>query len=114
MASSDGGRTILIISYILHLVGAITGFFSIIGLIVNYVKLGDDGEMADSHHRWMIKSFWYAILGCLICVGLFITIIGIPLAYLGAIAVWIWYIYRHIKGLIDLAENKSMSATAWL
>lgn len=114
MASSDGGRTVIIVSYILHLVGAISGLFSIIGLIVNYVKLGDDGEMADSHHRWMIKSFWYAILGCLICFALILTVIGIPLAWLGFIAVWIWYVYRHVKGLIDLSDNKTMSATALL
>ena len=46
--------------------------------------------------------------------ALVFTIIGIPLAWLGGIAIWIWYVYRHVKGLIDLADNKSMSATALL
>src|SRR5215469_8386032 len=103
--SSDNGRTITIVAYVLHLLGAVTGLLSVIALIMNYVVLGEHGEMMDSHQRWMIKSFWYALLGFLICVALVITVIGIPLAWLGAISVWIWYIYRHIKGLIDLAES---------
>ncbi|MGE5625057.1 MAG: DUF4870 family protein [Bacillota bacterium] len=112
--SSNNGRTITIVAYVLHLLGAMFGLPSIIGLIINYVVQGDHGEMIDSHQSWMIKSFWYALLGCCICVVLVFTVIGIPLAWLGAIAIWVWYVYRHIRGLIDLAESKSMSATAWV
>ena len=70
--------------------------------------------MIDSHQSWMIRSFWYAILGCLACFALIITVIGIPLAWLGFIVIWIWYIYRHIRGLIDLAESKTMSSSSLL
>ena len=108
MSDSDGGRTITIVAYILHLLGAITGFLSVIALIINYVVQGEHGELMDSHQSWMIKSFWYAILGCLICFVLVITVIGIPLAWLGGIGIWLWYIYRHIRGLIDLSNNKAM------
>ena len=112
--SSDNGRTMIIVTYVLHLIGAVSGLLSIIALILNYVKLGDDGDLADSHHRWMIRTFWYTLLAFLICFGLFITIIGIPFAWLLGFAAWIWYIYRHIKGLIELSSDKPMSATAWL
>lgn len=112
--SSDGGRTITIVAYVLHLLGAIFGLPSIVALIINYVVKGDHGEMIDSHQGWMIRSFWYALLGCVICVALVVTVIGIPLAWLGGLAIWIWYIYRHIRGLIDLAESKPMSSTAWV
>jgi uncharacterized membrane protein len=108
MSDSDRGRTITIVAYILHLLGAITGLLSIIALIINYVKRGEDGPIMDSHHNWMIHSFWYAILGCVVCALLFITVIGIPVAWLGLVAVWVWYIYRHIRGLIDLSDNKTM------
>jgi uncharacterized membrane protein len=110
MSSIDGGRTITIVAYVLHLLGAITGLPSIIGLIINYVVKGDHGEMIDSHQTWMIKSFWYAILGCLISGILVITVIGIFLGWIGFIAVWVWYVYRHIRGLIELAESKTMPA----
>lgn len=110
MSGSDNGRTITIVAYILHLLGAITGFASIIGLIINYVVKGDHGEMIDSHQAWMIKSFWYAILGCIACGILVITIVGIFLGWIGFIAVWVWYVYRHIRGLIDLSSDKTMPA----
>jgi uncharacterized membrane protein len=110
MSGSDNGRTITIVAYILHLLGAITGLASIIGLIINYVVKGEHGEMIDSHQSWMIKSFWYAILGCLISGILVITVIGIFLGWIGFIAVWVWYIYRHIRGLIDLSSDKTMPA----
>jgi len=113
MSDSDNGRTIAIITYILHLVGACTGLLSIVALIVNYVVKDDHGPLMASHHTWMIRTFWYTLLAFFICAVLFVTVIGIPLAYLLGLAAWLWYIYRHIKGLIDLSSDKSMSATAW-
>lgn len=111
--SSDNGRTAVVITYILHLVGACTGLLSIVALIINYVVKDDHGELMASHHEWMIRTFWYTLLAFVVCVGLVITIIGIPLAWLLGLAAWIWYIYRHIKGLIELSSDKPMSATAW-
>jgi len=111
--SSDNGRTLVIVSYVLHLLGACTGLLSIIALIINYVAEDGHGEMIASHHAWMIRTFWYTLLAFLICLGLVITIIGIPLAWLLGCAAWLWYIYRHIKGLIDLASDKTMSATSY-
>jgi len=89
MSGSDNGRTITIVAYILHLLGAITGLASIIGLIINYVVKGEHGDMIDSHQSWMIKSFWYAILGCLISGILVITVIGIFLGWIGFIAAFL-------------------------
>jgi len=113
MSDSDNGRTIVIITYILHLIGACTGLLSIVALIINYVVKDDHGELMASHHAWMIRTFWYTVLAFVVCIGLVLTFIGIPLAWLLGVCAWLWYIYRHIKGLIDLSSDKSMSATAW-
>ena len=113
MSSSDNGRTMVIISYVLHLLGACTGLLSIIALVINYVVKDEHGELMASHHAWMIRTFWFTVLGFVICCVLFITVIGIPLAWLGWICTWLWYIYRHIRGLIDLSSDKPMSATSW-
>ena len=108
--SSDNGRTITIVAYVLHLLGAMFGLPSIVALIINYVVKNDGhGEMIDSHQSWMIRSFWFALLGCIISGILVIIIIG----WVGFVVVWLWYVWRHIRGLIDLAENKTMSSTAW-
>jgi uncharacterized membrane protein len=111
--SSDNGRTVVIITYILHLIGACTGLLSIVALIINYVVKDDHGELMASHHEWMIRTFWYTLLAFVACFCLIITVIGIPLAWLLGLAAWIWYIYRHIKGLIEFSSDRPMSATAW-
>ena len=51
-----------LVAYVLHLVGAVAGLTSIVGLIINYVKRDGYDEVFDSHHAWMIRSFWWAIL----------------------------------------------------
>lgn len=112
--SSDNGRTLVIVAYVLHLIGACSGLLSIVALIINYVVKDDHGEMMASHHHWMIRTFWMTLLAFVVCFGLVLTIIGIPLAWLLGLAAWVWYIYRHIKGLIDLSSDKTMSPTAWV
>lgn len=114
MSNSDGGRTVVIVSYVLHLIGACTGLLSIVALIINYVAKGEHGELMDSHHNWMIRTFWWALLWFVV-VGLaaaltWIILIGWFIAGIGFIAIWIWFVYRHIKGLIDLSSDRPMPA----
>jgi len=65
-------------------VGAfLTGWPSIIAVILNYVKRSDvRGTWLESHFRWQIRTFWFALLWVFVAFGLFVTIIGIPLAWL--------------------------------
>jgi uncharacterized membrane protein len=60
--------------------------------------------MLDSHHTWMIRTFWWTILWYVI--GVITLFIAIGFAIL-AIA-WIWYIYRHVRGLIALSNGEPM------
>jgi len=99
-------RTVALVAYILHLFGAIAGVPSIIGLILNYVRRDHFGAPLDSHHRWMIRSFWWAILW--IVIGCITTFILIGWAILGL--TWLWYVYRHVRGLIALANGEPMPA----
>jgi uncharacterized membrane protein len=102
--SVEADRTFTLASYVLHLIGAVVGITSIIGLILNYLKRGTSGEALDSHHTWMIRSFWWAILWSVI--GFITLVIGIGVAIL--VITWIWYIYRHVRGLIALANGEPM------
>lgn len=100
----EADRTLVLVSYVLHLVGAVAGITSIIGLVLNYLKRGHSGEVLDSHHTWMISSFWWALLGLII--GGILTLIFIGWAVL--FIVWIWYIYRHVRGLIAFVNGERM------
>jgi len=85
------------------------GTLSWIPLIINYVKRGDAaGSFVYSHHGWQIRSFWWFFVWMFVGALLFLTFIGIPLAYLVWAIAWLWKLYRLIRGLIDLNDNKAM------
>lgn len=99
--------------YILHGLSLVfsLGLLSFIPLIINYVKREDAvGTFVLSHHSWQIRSFWWYAAWMVAGVILFVTIIGIPLAYLIWFAAWIWKAYRLIRGFINLNDNRAMPA----
>jgi uncharacterized membrane protein len=99
---------------LLYLGHAVTFFFSFgllsfIPLIINYVKRPyTEGTLVYSHHTWMIRSFWFYVLWMIVGGALFVTIIGIPLAWLVWCGAWLWKAYRLIKGFVDLNNNRPM------
>src|SRR5689334_25314710 len=87
----------------------LTGWPSIIAVIINYVKRSDTrGTFLDSHFSWQIRTFWWALLWALIAVLCFITVIGIPVGWALAVGVGIWVLYRIIRGWSALVSNKPM------
>ena len=83
---------------------AVAGLTSIVGLVINYVKRDDYDELFDSHHAWMIRSFWWAILWCVLGLVTIVLVIGWAILFV----VWVWYIYRHVRGLIALLDGRPM------
>ena len=92
------------------IVGAfVFGFPSIIAVVLNYVyQHGTRGTYLESHFRWQIRTFWFAALWIVIGVMLFVTLIGIPLAWIMCIAAGIWVIYRVARGWLTLQDRKPM------
>ena len=93
-------------------VGAfLTGWPSIIAVILNYVKRGAvRGTWLESHFRWQIRTFWCGLLWVSLCF-LFVVItfgIGILIAWLPLGLVGLWFIYRIIRGWIALSDRKPM------
>ena len=87
----------------------LTGWPSIIAVIINYVKRSDvRGTYLDSHFGWQIRTFWYAALWVLIVLIVAATVAGIPLAWAIAVFIGLWVLYRIARGWITLANGKSM------
>ena len=87
----------------------LTGWPSIIAVIINYVKRKDVRvTYLDSHFGWQIRTFWYTLLWMVIAAMLFITVIGIVLGYILAVGAGIWVFYRIIRGWISLNDGRSM------
>ena len=85
----------------------LTGWPSIIAVIINYIKRNDvRGTYLDSHFSWQLRTFWYALLWLVVIGLLIITLIGIVIAIPVAIVVGIWVIYRIVRGWLALGERK--------
>jgi uncharacterized membrane protein len=91
----------------------LTGWPSIIAVIMNYIKRGDaSGTWLDSHFRWQIRTFWYGVLWVGVC-ALFVVLtlgIGVLIVWLPLALVTIWFIYRIAKGWLALREHRPMYA----
>ena len=93
-------------------VGAfLTGWPSIIAVILNYVKRGDvRGTWLESHFRWQIRTFWFGLLWVSVCLLFVIATfgIGIIIAWLPLAFVSIWFVYRIVRGWLALRAGRAM------
>ena len=108
------------LSLVIGAVGAATvigtflfGWPSIIAVIINYVKRSEaQGTWLESHFRWRIRTFWFALLWVVIIgivSGLLIAVlIGFATWAIGVIALGIWAIYRIARGWLRLNDRKPM------
>ncbi|HYW90883.1 MAG TPA: hypothetical protein VFA95_00215 [Gammaproteobacteria bacterium] len=97
-------RNIALTAYGLYLASALVPVLALAALVVNYLRRDLAGEPAVSHHGWMIRTFWWSLLWSLIAVVTVTIYIGIALG----IAVWIWWLYRQLKGLLTLLDGQAM------
>jgi uncharacterized membrane protein len=89
----------------------LTGWPSIIAVILNYVKRGEvRGTWIESHFRWQIRTFWFGLLWVSLCV-LFIVVtlgIGLLIAWLPLGLVSVWFVYRIARGWSALNARRAM------
>ena len=93
-------------------VGAfLTGWPSLIAVVINYVKRSDvRGTWLESHFRWQIRTFWFGFLWVALCM-LFVVLtlgIGMLIAWLPLTVVGLWFIYRIAKGWLRLKDHEPM------
>lgn len=92
------------------IVGAfVFGVPSIIAVVINYLKREEArGTFLESHFRWQIRTFWFALLWTVIGWMLFITVVGILLALGIFFGISVWVIYRIARGWLALRDRKPM------
>jgi uncharacterized membrane protein len=119
-----GPRAWCHVMYTLHVISAASGVLSsativsafvfgwpsIIAVIINFATRREAaGTWLESHYRWQMRTFWYALLWLLVAGVLVITLIGIPAAVLVLLVTGIWVLYRMVRGWIALASGQAMS-----
>ena len=121
--AADGLVTLTYMIYGLHTLSAlggiltpafvvtafVTGWPSIIAVIINYVKRKEvRGSYLESHFRWQIRTFWFAVAWLLVATLLAVTFVGIPFAIVVAWIAGLWVLYRIVRGLLRLLDKREM------
>ena len=87
----------------------LTGWPSIIAVIINYVKRSEvRGTFLDTHFSWQIRTFWWALLWVLLAGLLILTVVGIPVAWVIAVATGLWVLYRIVRGWLALLSRQPL------
>lgn len=104
--AESGERTTLIIAYALDLIAPLTGFLiAIVSVIISHIKAGETrNDFIRSHHRWLIRTFWWNLLWAIVFGLLTLVFVG----YFGLLALVIWWYYRMVRGLINYSNNTPM------
>ena len=105
-------RNVLNVMYLLHALAPFTAWLlAIVAVIVGLVKRPDvRGTYLESHVSWLSRTFWFGLLWIavsgLITFILVITIVGILIWWLPWAVLFLWYLYRVIKGWLKLNDGE--------
>lgn len=110
----DPNKNIAMIVYGLQLIGVLTaGMAFIVAIVINYIKREDvQNSWLESHFDWQIRTFWTALVWGVIGMIAAITVVLLPITWIILFVITVWVIYRAIKGLFNLLENKPMPIQA--
>jgi uncharacterized membrane protein len=93
------------------IVGAfITGWPSILAVIINYATRSRvAASWLESHWRWQLRTFWFAVLWAAVALILFFSFFGIPLAWGLIVGTGLWVLYRVGRGWLVLLDRKAIA-----
>lgn len=101
----DSLKRIAILVYALQAASFFVALTFIAGVVINYVKRDEvRGTWLESHFRWQIRTFWFAMLWGFL--GAFT--LGVGVGYLILLANAVWMIYRIVRGWLALGEGKAL------
>jgi uncharacterized membrane protein len=129
---SSQAFTMVGVTYGLYGLGLFLFWSVLIGVIIAYVKRRDVPELLASHYRWLINTFWWWLVAWTVIIGAMLTVMiphaidiesavqsgqyfNIPweligaavLGGLGVAIVWLWVVYRLIRGALRLSDGQA-------
>lgn len=92
----------------------IFGLPSIIAVIMNYARQSDArGTFLESHFRWQIRTFWFALLWVLLILAislpLMLVVVGFFTLWIGYVLLGLWVIYRIVRGWLALGDRRPVN-----
>ena len=129
---SSKAFTMVGVTYGLYGLGLFLFWPTVIGLVIAYVKRRDVPELLSSHYRWLINTFWWSLIAWALMIGAMLVVVvpnaleiesavqsgqyfNIPweligaavLSGLGVAIVWLWSLYRLIRGAIRFSDGRA-------
>ncbi len=102
-------KDITTLVYVLQAVALLIPPTAIVGIVINYVKRNEvKNSILESHFRWQIRTFWFSLLWFVIASVLIFTIIGAIIGYPILVLAYVWWIYRFVRGWLNLNKNQAM------
>lgn len=112
----DSTHTISWVSYILHLIVAISAVVPgaqmgpallVVALIIDLVKKGDTADWEATHFSYRIRTVIWAALLYLVTVPLWFFFL-LP-GWLAWVAISIWFLYRIVLGMVRLNGQRPVT-----
>lgn len=88
--------------YILYLANVFLGISVLFGLVMAYNERGNTEEWLETHHVWLIRTFWIGLLYFTLSLLLTVAIIGMILFLMTLV----WFVIRMVSGLQALNANR--------
>ncbi|MHB8255508.1 MAG: DUF4870 family protein [Acidiferrobacter sp.] len=102
-------RELVVVAYALYAVGLFGLMLpSVLALVLNYQRRNRSGSCYGSHHRWMIRTFWWGMFWGVVGLLLFFVLVG----YAVFVGLTVWWVYRVIRGALALADEEPMPPSA--
>lgn len=105
-------RNYVYLAYGLYAASIFTvGMAAVAGVVVAALKQGEMvGTLYESHLRYLIRTFWGALIGLAVGGVLSVILIGIPIVWLTGV----WYVFRVAYGIVRLLDGRPVTAEGWL
>ncbi len=101
------GRAAALLVYGLYIVSLFSGVPMFIGVVIAYLGRGEArGTAYESHLDYCITIFWVVFISGIVAAVLWFTVILIPLAALIIGVVWLWMVYRLVRGGLRLLDDR--------
>lgn len=114
--SNDSTQTISWVSYILHLIVAVSAVIPraqmgpvllVVALIIDMVKKGDASGWEGTHFSYRIRTVIWAALLYLVTLPLWFFFV-FP-GWLAWVAISIWFLYRIVLGMVRLNAQRPVT-----
>jgi uncharacterized membrane protein len=93
--------------YGLQAASMLVGVTLFAGVIVNYLRREQAaGTWLESHFTWQIRTFWWSLAWCVLGIATAIVLVGVFIL----IGSGVWFVYRIVRGWIELNEGRPMYA----